>query len=77
MVLERGCRVSGCTVHFVTGEVDGGPIVDQLAVRVHDDDTVDSLAARVQEAERELYPKCIAGILEGRIRVEDGRVVRG
>ncbi len=75
-VLASGVRYTGCTVHFVTDVVDGGPIVDQAVVEVRDDDTVDSLAARVQAAERELYPRCVAGILDGSLRLVDGRVVR-
>ena len=75
-VLTSGVRYTGCTVHFVTDEVDGGPIVDQAVVEVHDDDTVDTLAARVQAAERELYPRCIAGILDGSIALVEGRVRR-
>ncbi|MDF1700281.1 MAG: phosphoribosylglycinamide formyltransferase [Planctomycetota bacterium] len=76
-VLASGVRFTGCTVHFVTDEVDGGPIVDQALVDVRPDDTVDTLAARVQAAERELYPRCIAGILDGSIRLVEGRVVDG
>ena len=75
-VLAAGCRVSGCTVHFVNDEVDAGPIIEQKAVRVHADDTVATLAARVQEAEREIYPQVIEGLLSGRIRLEGGKVVR-
>jgi formyltetrahydrofolate-dependent phosphoribosylglycinamide formyltransferase len=74
-VIARGCRVSGCTVHFVTDDVDGGPIVDQAVVRVRPDDTADTLAARVQAAERELYPRCIRDVLTGAVRLEAGRVV--
>lgn len=59
-VLKHGCRVSGCTVHLVQGGYDTGPIIDQLAVRVEDGDTPDTLAARVQAAERALYPAAIA-----------------
>jgi len=59
-VLKHGCRVSGCTVHLVQGGYDSGPIIDQLAVRVEDGDTPDTLAARVQAAERALYPAAIA-----------------
>ena len=75
-VLARGCRVSGCTVHLVTEVVDGGPILDQATVRVEPDDTPDTLAARVQAAERELYPRVLADLIDGRIRIEDGRVTR-
>lgn len=76
MVLESGCRVSGCTVHFVTAEVDAGPIVGQTAVPVEWNDTVETLSARVQDAERRLYPTCIRDILSGALVLKDGRVVR-
>lgn len=75
-VLAAGVRYSGCTVHFVTNVVDGGPIVDQAVVEVRDDDTPESLAARVQAAERDLYPRCIAGVLDGSLRLVAGRVRR-
>lgn len=58
-VLQQGCRVSGCTVHFVDDEIDHGPIIDQAAVRVEKSDTPEILAARVFEAECELYPAVI------------------
>ena len=67
-VLERGCWFSGCTVHFVTNEYDAGPIVVQRCVRVHDDDTVESLAARVFEEEKLALPDAIARVLDGRAR---------
>ncbi|MDA1194358.1 MAG: phosphoribosylglycinamide formyltransferase [Planctomycetota bacterium] len=62
-VLAAGVAVSGCTVHQVTNEVDGGPILAQAEVAVHSDDTVATLAERVQAAERELYPRVIAELL--------------
>ena len=62
-VLAHGCKVSGCTVHLVRGGYDSGPIVDQMAVRVEEGDTTDSLAGRVQAAERELYPRALARFL--------------
>ncbi len=74
-VLKRGCRLTGCTVHYTTDEVDGGPIIEQASVRVLPDDTVESLAARVQALERDLYPKVIAKILGGHIRLHQGRVL--
>ena len=58
-VLERGCKVSGCTVHFADNEYDHGPIILQRAVPVLDDDTPDTLAARVFEQECEAYPEAI------------------
>lgn len=74
-VLKAGCKVSGCTVHFVDNEYDHGPIVAQRAVEIREDDTPDSLAERVQEKEREVYPEVIRWFAAGRIHVE-GRSVR-
>jgi phosphoribosylglycinamide formyltransferase-1 len=73
-VLERGCKVSGCTVHFVSNEYDEGPIVIQRAVPVYAEDTPDDLAARVFQEECIAYPEAIRLFAEGRLRVE-GRVV--
>ncbi len=72
-VLEHGCKVSGCTVHVVDEEYDRGPIVMQQCVEVRDDDTPDSLAERVQAAEREIYPRAIRAFAEGRVKVEGRR----
>jgi len=72
-VLAAGCKVSGCTVHFCTNEYDKGPIIVQRACRVHDDDTADTLAARVFEQECIAYPQAIRLFSEGRIRVQNGR----
>jgi formyltetrahydrofolate-dependent phosphoribosylglycinamide formyltransferase len=74
-VLEAGVKVSGATVHFADAEYDHGPIILQEAVPVRDDDTPESLAARVQAAERRLVPEAIRLIAEGRLTV-DGRRVR-
>lgn len=57
---RRGVKITGCTVHQVTPEVDGGPIIDQAAVRIEPTDTLESLAARVHAAEHELLPSVIA-----------------
>jgi phosphoribosylglycinamide formyltransferase-1 len=57
---RRGVKITGCTVHYVTVEVDGGPIIDQAAVRVDDDDTLESLTAKVHAAEHALLPAVIA-----------------
>lgn len=57
---RRGVKITGCTVHHVTLEVDGGPIIDQAAVRVEDDDTLETLSARVHAAEHALLPAVIA-----------------
>ena len=57
---HRGVKVTGCTVHFVTPAVDGGPIIDQTAVRIEPDDTLESLAAKIHAAEHVLLPEVIA-----------------
>jgi len=72
--LESGVKVSGATVHFVDAEYDQGPIILQEAVPVLDDDTSETLAARVQEAERKLVPEAIRLYAEGRLQIIEGRV---
>ena len=57
---RRGVKVTGCTVHYVTAEVDGGPIIDQLPVRIEPDDTLATLEARMHAAEHALLPAVIA-----------------
>lgn len=71
-VLEYGARVTGCTVHFVDNQYDHGPIIWQQPVPVFDDDTPDTLAARVFEAEKEAYPHVLRLLAAGRIQL-DGR----
>lgn len=73
--LAAGVRVVGCTVHFVRPEMDEGPIIVQAAVPVRPDDTADTLAARVLEAEHRCYPAAVRWIADGRLRLVDGRVV--
>jgi len=73
-VLAAGCKISGCTVHFVTNEYDAGPIILQRAVHVQPDDTPDVLAARVFEQECIAYPEAIRLFAEQRLRIE-GRLV--
>ena len=73
-VLEHGCRVTGATVHFVDGEYDRGPIVLQKAIEVAADDTPDSLAERVQVAERDIYPEAVRLYAAGRLQVAGRRV---
>jgi phosphoribosylglycinamide formyltransferase-1 len=63
--LEHGVRVTGATVHIVDAGLDAGPIVLQATVPVHDDDTVETLAARVLEQEHQLYPEAIGLVLQG------------
>jgi len=73
--LAHGVKVSGCTVHFVTEGVDEGPIIIQAAVPVLEDDTPETLAARILQEEHKIYPKAVQLYAEGRLKV-DGRVVR-
>ena len=72
--LETGVKVSGCTVHFADNVYDHGPIILQRVVPVLDDDTPDTLAARVFEQECEAYPEAIRLFAEGRLRIEGRRV---
>jgi phosphoribosylglycinamide formyltransferase-1 len=67
-------KLTGVTVHFCDDEYDTGPIILQEAVPVEDDDSVETLAHRVQAKERELYPRAIQLFAEGRLRVEGRRV---
>ena len=73
-VLASGVRVSGATVHFADDEYDSGPIILQEAVEVREADTPDSLAARVQAAERRLVPQAVRLFAEGRLAIEGHRV---
>ncbi|HEY9103860.1 phosphoribosylglycinamide formyltransferase [Chitinimonas sp.] len=74
--IEAGCKLAGCTVHFVTAELDHGPIVAQAAVPVLDDDTEATLAERVLAAEHQLYPAAVRAFVEDRLQI-DGLRVRG
>jgi formyltetrahydrofolate-dependent phosphoribosylglycinamide formyltransferase len=74
-VLAAGCKISGCTVHFVTNEYDTGPIILQRCVPVLEGDTPDTLAARVFEQECVAYPEAIRLYSQGRLHIE-GNVVR-
>ena len=73
--LDHGVKVTGCTVHFVDAGVDAGPIIGQQSVPVLDDDTADTLHARIHLAEHELYPKCVAAIARGEVSVQGRRVI--
>ncbi len=74
--LEHGVRITGATVHLVTSALDAGPIVLQAAVPVRDDDTVETLAARVLVEEHRLYPEAIRIVLDGRWSLDGRRFVR-
>jgi phosphoribosylglycinamide formyltransferase-1 len=73
--LEYGVKLSGCTVHFVDEGVDTGPIIIQNAVQVFDDDTEETLAARILKEEHRIYPQAIQLFSEGKIEIK-GRKVR-
>ena len=72
--IEWGCKLAGCTVHFVTEGVDEGPIILQAAVPILDDDSPETLAARILEQEHKVYPRAVQLFAEGRLRVEGRRV---
>ena len=73
--LEHGVRISGCTVHFVDEELDAGPIVIQAPVPVLDNDTVDTLSARILAEEHRIYSEAIRIVLGGKYRIEGRRVI--
>lgn len=74
-VLAYGVKVSGCTVHFVDEGTDSGPIILQSAVEVFDDDTEETLSARVLEEEHKIYPQAIKLFVEGKLKVEGRKVI--
>jgi phosphoribosylglycinamide formyltransferase-1 len=73
-VIEHGVKFSGCTVHFVDDGVDTGPIILQAVVPVRDDDTPDTLAARILREEHRIFPQALEYLAQGRLRVEGRRV---
>lgn len=73
-VIDHGCKVSGCTVHFVDGAYDNGPIILQRTCPVHEDDTAASLAHRVFEEEKIAYPEAIRLFQAGKLKIEGRRV---
>ncbi len=72
-VIAHGCKVSGCTIHFVTEEVDGGQIILQKAVPVLEDDTPETLQERVLKEEHKLFPRAIQLFARGKLKVEGRR----
>jgi phosphoribosylglycinamide formyltransferase-1 len=73
--LEYGVKLSGCTVHFVDEYLDAGPVLLQAAVPVYDDDTEESLSARILKEEHRIYSEAIRIVLRGDYRIEGRRVV--
>jgi phosphoribosylglycinamide formyltransferase 1 len=74
--LTHGVKIAGVTVHLVTGELDGGPIIAQAGVPVRDDDTADSLAARILIEEHRIYPEAVGRVLDGGWAIDGRRFVR-
>lgn len=74
--LEAGVKIAGCTVHLVTPDLDDGPILEQAAVPVHDDDDEASLSARILEQEHRIYPVALAALASGRVRLDGRRALR-
>ena len=72
--IEHGVKVSGATVHFVSAEVDGGAVIAQVAVPVLDDDTPESLQARILKEEHVLLPDCVKKLCEGKVRKRGRKV---
>ncbi|MBE9610555.1 phosphoribosylglycinamide formyltransferase [Chitinilyticum piscinae] len=72
--IEDGLKIAGCTVHFVTAELDHGPVVAQAAVPVLDEDSADTLAARVLKQEHQLYPAAVRAFISGDFALVAGRV---
>jgi phosphoribosylglycinamide formyltransferase 1 len=73
--VEDGVKLAGCTVHFVNGELDGGPIIAQAAVHVDDDDTAESLQPKVLAQENQILPYAVKLFCEDRLRIEGKRVL--
>lgn len=74
--IEHGVKWTGCTVHFVDETLDGGPIVAQHAIPVLEDDTEESLSARILEQEHQLYPEAVAFVVSGNYELAGRRVLR-
>ena len=73
--IEWGCKLAGCTVHFVTEGVDEGPIILQAAVPILDSDTPEKLAARILDQEHKIFPRAVQLFAEGRLKVDGRRVL--
>ena len=73
--INEGVRIAGCTVHFVSSELDGGSIIGQAVVPVLPSDTADTLAHRVLRLEHILYPRSVKAVAQGRVKIVDGRTI--
>ena len=75
--LEAGCRIAGCTIHFVTAELDCGPIIAQGVVPIIEGDNADNIAERVLAVEHQLFPQAVADFINGKLKVDGHRVHGG
>ena len=75
--LEAGCRIAGCTIHFVTAELDCGPIIAQGVVPIIEGDNADDIAERVLAVEHQLFPQAVADFINGKLKVDGHRVHGG
>ncbi|GMT43334.1 MAG: phosphoribosylglycinamide formyltransferase [bacterium] len=73
--LDAGVRIAGCTVHFVTDDLDGGPIIMQAAVPVKSNDTVETLSERILKKEHRIYSAAIALLVKNKLEIKSGRVI--
>ena len=73
--MEHGVKITGCTVHFVDEYLDAGPILLQAAVPVEDDDTVETLSARILQEEHRIYSEALRIVVGGKYRFEGRRVI--
>ncbi|MBR6877643.1 MAG: phosphoribosylglycinamide formyltransferase [Neisseriaceae bacterium] len=74
--IDEGCRIAGCTIHFVTAELDNGPIIAQGVVPILDDDNEETLAARVLTVEHILFPQAVADFVSGSLNIQGKRVIK-
>lgn len=72
--LEYGCKITGCTIHFVTCELDNGPIIAQIAIPIKANDSADTLNKRTLEYEHQIYPKVINDLVNDHLILKDGKV---
>lgn len=74
--IDEGCRFAGCTIHFVTAQLDNGPIITQAVVPILDGDTADDVAARVLKVEHQVLPQAVADFVSGSLKVQGKRVLK-
>ncbi|MCG7657395.1 phosphoribosylglycinamide formyltransferase [Wielerella bovis] len=74
--IDEGCRIAGCTIHFVTEVLDNGAIIAQGVVPILDGDTADDVAARVLKVEHQLFPQAVADFVSGSLKIEGKRVIK-